>query len=60
MSKQKFKKGDNILVIKGIHKGMRGTIDDTFEDIYRIRYRVAFKTFKTDLYSYQMRLDVVE
>ena len=60
MSNRKFKKGDNIIVIKGIHKGMKGTISCIFDGGSRIQYQVTFKSFKTCLYSYQMRLDVVE
>ncbi len=59
MSKQKFKKGDNILVIKGIHKGMRGTVRSALEGDGRVRYLVVFKSFKAHMYSYQMRLDAV-
>lgn len=62
MSNQKFKKGDNILVTQGIHKGMRGTIRSTMDcdRRNRILYLVAFRSFKAHLYSYQMRLDAVE
>lgn len=60
MSKRKFKKGDNVLVIEGTHKGMRGTISNIFEGRDRIQYQVIFKSFITNLYSYQMRLDAVE
>lgn len=56
MSKQKFKKGDNILVIKGIHAGMRGVISYCYKhNDGRVRYLVTFKSFKAYLYSYQMK-----
>ena len=57
MSKRKFKEGDHIFVIKGIHKGMRGTISGTFGGGNRVRYRVTFKSFITYMYSYEMELD---
>lgn len=60
MSNRKFKKGDNILVIKGRHKGMRGTISGSIWYTPRLRYWVTFEHFSVPLYSYQMRLDVVE
>jgi hypothetical protein len=60
MGKQKFKKGDNIIVTKGMHKGMRGTISCIFGGSSRIRYQVTFKSFKVLMYSYEMSLDVVE
>ncbi len=60
MSKRKFKIGDNILVTKGIHKGLRGTISNVFKDVDRARYLISFKSFKAHLYSYQMKLDAVD
>ena len=60
MSNRKFKKGDNIIVTRGMHKGMKGIITSTFEGSGRVRYQVTFKSFKALMYSYEMRLDVVE